>query len=119
MIGSVEELQRRAVDAEGKPLQPPQRLHDIHREHIDGLRVRVRWGSDAAGSTRCSCCPQPDRKRHAAGRGRQQDEQAREQNYPAPDKILDDYGADALRISLCSSPVMHAEKLKFSEADVL
>merc|ERR1712013_154745 len=39
-------------------------------------------------------------------------------NYPAPDKVFDNYGADALRIYLCSSPVVHAEKLKFSEEGV-
>eukprot|EP01084_Bolivina_argentea_P314243 544293_1 len=35
-------------------------------------------------------------------------------NYPLVDKIFDKYGADALLICLTSSPVVRAEKLKFS-----
>ena len=42
----------------------------------------------------------------------------RKKNYPPPEKIFNEYGADALRIYLCSSPVVHAESLKFSEKDV-
>jgi len=42
----------------------------------------------------------------------------RKKNYPAPEKIFDAYGADALRIYLCQSPVVRAEKLQFSEKDV-
>ena len=33
-------------------------------------------------------------------------------NYPDPNLILDQYGADALRVYLMNSPVVHAEKLK-------
>jgi len=40
------------------------------------------------------------------------------QNYPDPMKVLEQYGADALRFYLASSPVMHAESLNFSEAGV-
>jgi isoleucyl-tRNA synthetase len=36
-------------------------------------------------------------------------------NYPDPAKILDDYGADALRAYLIDSPVVRAEPLRFSE----
>lgn len=39
-------------------------------------------------------------------------------NYPEPGLILNQYGADALRLYLLSSPVMHAEDLKFSEKGV-
>ena len=42
----------------------------------------------------------------------------RKKNYPAPSKIFDNYGADALRIYLCSSPVVRADSLKFSEDGV-
>lgn len=40
------------------------------------------------------------------------------QNYPDPQKVLDTYGADALRLYLINSPVVRAEPLKFSEAGV-
>ncbi len=39
-------------------------------------------------------------------------------NYPDPVHVLDTYGADALRLYLLSSPVVRAEDLCFSEADV-
>jgi isoleucyl-tRNA synthetase len=39
-------------------------------------------------------------------------------NYPDPNVVLEKYGADALRYYLCTSPVMHAENLNFSEAGV-
>ena len=42
----------------------------------------------------------------------------RKKNYPPPEKIFNEYGADALRIYLCSSPVVHGDSLKFSEKDV-
>lgn len=42
----------------------------------------------------------------------------RKKNYPPPSKIFDNYGADALRIYLCSSPVVRADSLKFSEDGV-
>jgi isoleucyl-tRNA synthetase len=38
------------------------------------------------------------------------------QNYPDPHKVLDAYGADALRAYLIDSPVVRAEPLRFSEA---
>ena len=37
-------------------------------------------------------------------------------NYPDPNKVLDEIGADALRAYLIDSPVVRAEPLKFSEA---
>ncbi len=40
------------------------------------------------------------------------------QNYPDPMKLVNMYGADALRYYLLSSPVMHAENLNFSEVGV-
>jgi isoleucyl-tRNA synthetase len=40
------------------------------------------------------------------------------QNFPPPERILDLYGADALRAYLVNSPVVRAEPLRFSEAGV-
>lgn len=37
-------------------------------------------------------------------------------NYPDPNVVIDQYGADALRAYLINSPVVRAEPLKFSEA---
>ena len=39
-------------------------------------------------------------------------------NYPDPTRILDAYGADALRLYLIYSPVVRAENLRFSENGV-
>ena len=39
-------------------------------------------------------------------------------NYPDPTKILDTYGADAVRLYMIYSPVVRAENLKFSENGV-
>ena len=39
-------------------------------------------------------------------------------NYPDPAKILDTYGADALRLHLISSPVVRAEDLCLSESGI-
>lgn len=39
-------------------------------------------------------------------------------NYPDPHKILDEYGADALRFYLMNSPVVKADALRFSEKGV-
>lgn len=39
-------------------------------------------------------------------------------NYPDPTKILDSYGADALRLYLINSPVVRAEPLRFKESGV-
>ncbi len=39
-------------------------------------------------------------------------------NYPDPTYIMDEYGSDALRLYLASSPVMKAEDLNFSEKGV-
>lgn len=39
-------------------------------------------------------------------------------NYPEPSKVLDAYGADALRLYLINSPVVRAEPLKFKEEGV-
>lgn len=39
-------------------------------------------------------------------------------NYPDPVKVIDKYGADALRMYLINSPVVRAESLKFQEAGV-
>jgi isoleucyl-tRNA synthetase len=40
------------------------------------------------------------------------------QNYPPPQRILEEYGADALRAYLINSPIVRAEPLKFSEEGV-
>ncbi len=40
------------------------------------------------------------------------------QNFPAPQKIFDKYGADAMRLYLMQSQVTHAEDLRFSERGV-
>ncbi len=40
------------------------------------------------------------------------------QNYPPPDEVLDEYGADALRAYLINSPIVRAEPLRFSRAGV-
>ena len=39
-------------------------------------------------------------------------------NFPPPSKIFEKYGADAMRLYLMSSPVVHAEDLRFSERGV-
>lgn len=39
-------------------------------------------------------------------------------NYPDPNKILSEYGADALRLYLINSPVVRAEPLRFKEEGV-
>jgi isoleucyl-tRNA synthetase len=39
-------------------------------------------------------------------------------NYPDPSFVMQEYGADALRFYLLSSPVMQAENLNFKESDV-
>jgi isoleucyl-tRNA synthetase len=39
-------------------------------------------------------------------------------NYPAPELVLSQYGADALRMYLINSPVVRAEPLKFKEEGV-
>jgi isoleucyl-tRNA synthetase len=39
-------------------------------------------------------------------------------NYPDPNKVIDEYGADALRYYLMSSSVMHADNLFFNETEV-
>ena len=39
-------------------------------------------------------------------------------NYPDPQLVIDSYGADALRLYLINSPVVHAEPLKFTEPGV-
>jgi isoleucyl-tRNA synthetase len=36
-------------------------------------------------------------------------------NYPAPNQVMEDYGADALRAYLIDSPVVRGEPLRFSE----
>ncbi|PKL36866.1 isoleucine--tRNA ligase [Candidatus Peregrinibacteria bacterium HGW-Peregrinibacteria-1] len=40
------------------------------------------------------------------------------QNYPDPNKVFEDYGADALRLYLMNSPVVRAQALRFSERGV-
>ncbi|MDG1483871.1 MAG: isoleucine--tRNA ligase [Myxococcota bacterium] len=40
------------------------------------------------------------------------------QNYPPPDEVLNEYGADALRAYLINSPIVRAEPLRFSKAGV-
>lgn len=39
-------------------------------------------------------------------------------NYPDPMKVINSYGADALRLCMLSSPVVRAEDLRFSETAV-
>lgn len=39
-------------------------------------------------------------------------------NYPAPDRIFNSYGSDALRLYLINSPVVRAEPIRFKEAGV-
>jgi isoleucyl-tRNA synthetase len=39
-------------------------------------------------------------------------------NYPDPVEVMDKYGADAVRLYMCNSPVVRAEPLKFQEAGV-
>ncbi|MFH0776046.1 MAG: isoleucine--tRNA ligase [Patescibacteria group bacterium] len=39
-------------------------------------------------------------------------------NFPPPQKIFDNYGADAMRLYLMNSPVVHAADLRFSEKGV-
>ena len=39
-------------------------------------------------------------------------------NYPDPVDIAKKHGADAVRLYLCSSPVVRAESLKFSKEGV-
>ncbi len=39
-------------------------------------------------------------------------------NYPEPDRVFNEYGADALRLYLLSSPAVQAEDLRFSEKGV-
>ena len=40
------------------------------------------------------------------------------QNYPPPDEVLNEFGADALRAYLINSPIVRAEPLRFSKAGV-
>ena len=40
------------------------------------------------------------------------------QNYPDPNLVISKYGADALRLYLIDSPVVHGDSLAFSEAGV-
>lgn len=42
----------------------------------------------------------------------------RKQNYPPPERVLNEYGADALRLYLIDSKVVRADSLKFKEADL-
>lgn len=39
-------------------------------------------------------------------------------NFPDPNKIVDHYGADALRLFLVNSPVVRGESLRFKETGV-
>ena len=40
------------------------------------------------------------------------------QNYPPPNSVLDEFGADALRAYLINSPIVRAEPLRFSKEGV-
>lgn len=42
----------------------------------------------------------------------------RKKNYPDPSYIIDNYGADSLRLFMLGSPVVRAEDLRFSETGV-
>ena len=39
-------------------------------------------------------------------------------NYPDPLSVAEEYGADAVRLYLCNSPVVRAESLQFAEGGV-
>ncbi|KAL3653307.1 hypothetical protein CASFOL_002988 [Castilleja foliolosa] len=39
-------------------------------------------------------------------------------NYPAPDEVINDYGADALRLYIINSPVVRAEPMRFKKEGV-
>lgn len=39
-------------------------------------------------------------------------------NYPEPQKVIDEYGADAIRLFLLSSPAVNADDMLFSESGV-
>ncbi len=39
-------------------------------------------------------------------------------NYPSPDKVMEEFGADSMRLYLLSSPATRADDLRFSEAGV-
>lgn len=39
-------------------------------------------------------------------------------NYPEPEKVINEYGADAIRLFFLNSPAMVADDMKFSEAGV-
>lgn len=39
-------------------------------------------------------------------------------NYPDPSKVINEYGADAIRLFLLNSPAVNADDLRFSEAGV-
>ncbi|CAI9112807.1 OLC1v1013300C1 [Oldenlandia corymbosa var. corymbosa] len=39
-------------------------------------------------------------------------------NYPPPDEVINDYGADALRLYIINSPVVRAEPLRFKKEGV-
>jgi isoleucyl-tRNA synthetase len=42
----------------------------------------------------------------------------RKKNYPDPMRIVEEYGADALRLYLINSPVVRGENLRFVEKGV-
>jgi isoleucyl-tRNA synthetase len=42
----------------------------------------------------------------------------RDKNYPDPELIMDQLGADAVRLYLVNSPAAHADQLNFKQADV-
>ena len=42
----------------------------------------------------------------------------KKKNYPDPMKVVNEYGADAVRLYLINSPVVKAETLKFKEDGV-
>ncbi|CAN7013934.1 unnamed protein product [Brassica rapa subsp. trilocularis] len=42
-----------------------------------------------------------------------------EKNYPPPTEVIDEYGADAVRLYLINSPVVRAEPLRFRKEGVL
>ncbi len=39
-------------------------------------------------------------------------------NFPDPSKVIDEFGADALRLYLMSSSIMHSENINFNELDL-
>ena len=62
----------------------------------------------------CAKCPPPPLSVYRDGKKMSK----RLKNYPDPNHVLSEYGADALRLYLINSPVVRAETLRFKEEGV-